>query len=59
MKRDPINILADRMKQNGQLNDNQLQQMTQQAQEAVQEATTWALEQPYPPLEAAYEDIWV
>ncbi len=59
LKRDPINILADRMKQDGQLNDDQLQQITKQAQDAVQEATTWALEQPYPPLEAAYEDIWV
>ncbi len=59
LKRDPINILADRMKQDGQLNDSQLKQLTEQAQEAVQEATTWALEQPYPPLEAAYEDIWV
>ena len=59
LKRDPINILADRMKQDGQLNDSQLKQMTEQAQDAVQEATTWALAQPYPPLEAAYEDIWV
>src|SRR4051812_41454749 len=59
LKRDPINILADRMKQDGQLNDSQFKQLTEQAQEAVQEATTWALEQPYPPLEAAYDDIWV
>ncbi|MEZ4671719.1 MAG: thiamine pyrophosphate-dependent dehydrogenase E1 component subunit alpha [Anaerolineae bacterium] len=59
LKRDPINILADRMKQDGQLNDAQFKQMTQQAQNAVQEATTWALEQPYPAPEAAFEDIWV
>jgi pyruvate dehydrogenase E1 component alpha subunit len=59
LKRDPINILADRMKQDGQLDDAQYKQMTQQAQDAVQEATTWALEQPYPSLEAAFEDIWV
>jgi hypothetical protein len=25
----------------------------------VQEATQWAIEQPYPPVEAIYEDIWV
>jgi len=59
LKRDPINNLADRMKQDGQLTDAQLQQMTQKAQDDVQEATTWALEQPYPSLESAYEDIWV
>ena len=59
LARDPINILADRMKADGQLTDAQLQQMHTTAQEAVQEATTWALEQPYPPLEAVYEDIWV
>jgi acetoin:2,6-dichlorophenolindophenol oxidoreductase subunit alpha len=59
LKRDPINILADRMKQAGQLTESQLRQMTQQAQDAVQEATTWALEQPYPSLESAYDDIWV
>lgn len=59
LKRDPINILADRMKADGQLTDSQFQQMHTTAQDAVQEATTWALEQPYPPLEAVYEDIWV
>ena len=59
LKRDPINILADRMKQAGQLDDNQFKKISQQAQDDVQEATTWALAQPYPPLEAAFEDIWV
>ncbi len=59
LARDPINILADRMKQAGQLSDSQFQQMHASAQEAVQEATTWALEQPYPALESVYEDIWV
>lgn len=57
--RDPIHILAERMKADGQLNDQQFKQMDQQAQDAVQEATTWALAQPYPPVEAAFEDIWV
>ncbi len=59
LARDPINILADRMKADGQLTDSKFQQMHTAAQDAVQEATTWALEQPYPPLEAVYEDIWV
>ena len=59
LARDPINILADRMKADGQLTDAEFTQIDQQAQDAVQEATTWALEQPYPPLDAVYEDIWV
>ncbi len=59
LKRDPINILADRMKADGQLTDHELEQIRQQAQDEVQDATTWALEQPYPPFEAVYEDIWV
>ncbi len=59
LKRDPINILAERMKAAGQLTDSQFQQIDKQAQDTVQEATTWALEQPYPALEAVYEDIWV
>jgi pyruvate dehydrogenase E1 component alpha subunit len=59
LARDPIDILADRMKADGQLTDAQLAALRDEAQAAVQDATTWALEQPYPPLEAAYEDIWV
>ena len=59
LARDPINILADRMKADGQLTEREFQQMHQQAQDTVQEATTWALEQPYPPLDAVYKDIWV
>jgi pyruvate dehydrogenase E1 component alpha subunit len=57
--RDPINILADRMTADGQLTAAQFERMSQQAQAAVQDATTWALAQPYPPVEAAFEDIWV
>ncbi len=59
LARDPINILSDRMKQAGQLTDTQFQQMHTAAQDAVQEATTWALEQPYPSVESVYDDIWV
>jgi pyruvate dehydrogenase E1 component alpha subunit len=59
LARDPINILAERMKQAGQLTEGQFAHMQQQAQETVQAATTWALAQPYPAPEAALEDIWV
>lgn len=57
--RDPISILAERMKADGQLTDAQFKQIQQSAQEVVQEATTWALAQPYPAPESALEDIWV
>jgi pyruvate dehydrogenase E1 component alpha subunit len=59
LKRDPINLLADKMKADGQLTDNQLAEMRKTAEKDVQEATEWAIAQPYPPLEAVYEDIWV
>jgi TPP-dependent pyruvate/acetoin dehydrogenase alpha subunit len=58
LARDPINILAQRMMADGQLTEEQLAQIKQQAEENVQEATQWALAQPYPPLESALEDIW-
>jgi pyruvate dehydrogenase E1 component alpha subunit len=57
--RDPIIILAERIKSHGQLTESQFKQMQQSAQDAVQEATTWALAQPYPAPESALEDIWV
>jgi len=59
LARDPITLLADRMRQDAQLTDEQFQSFQQEAQALVEDATTWALEQPYPPLEAAYEDIWI
>lgn len=57
--RDPISILTQRMIGDRQLTESQFKQMQQSAQDAVQEATTWALAQPYPAPESALEDIWV
>jgi pyruvate dehydrogenase E1 component alpha subunit len=59
LKRDPINILAERMIGDSELTTAELDQMHQDAREAVEEAVKWAIEQPYPPLDAIYEDIWV
>ncbi len=59
LKRDPINILADKMKADGQLTDAQLDDMTSAAQDAVQEATEWAFNQPEPSMDELFEDIWV
>jgi TPP-dependent pyruvate/acetoin dehydrogenase alpha subunit len=58
MGRDPIYILARRMVDDEQLTEEEFNAMSQAAQASVQEATQWALEQPYPPVEAVYEDIW-
>jgi TPP-dependent pyruvate/acetoin dehydrogenase alpha subunit len=41
-----------------QLTEEEFNAMSQTAHGAVQEATQWAMEQPYPPVEAVFEDIW-
>ena len=59
LARDPINILAERMIADNQLTAAQLDQLHKDAQEAVQDATEWALNEPDPPLSDLFEDIWV
>ncbi len=56
--RDPINILAQRMMDEEQLTTAEFTRMKQAAETVVQEATQWAIEQPYPPVETTLEDIW-
>jgi TPP-dependent pyruvate/acetoin dehydrogenase alpha subunit len=41
-----------------ELTEAEFAHMQEAAQAAVEEATRWAIEQPYPPLDAIYEDIW-
>ncbi len=59
LKRDPITILTAKMQADGQLTDAQLQTLHSAAQQAVQEATEWAFDQPEPSLDELFEDIWV
>lgn len=59
MKRDPINILADRMQADGQLTEAQFQAMHEDAQQAVEKALEWAQQQPDPSVSELLEDIWV
>ncbi|MBZ0296011.1 MAG: thiamine pyrophosphate-dependent dehydrogenase E1 component subunit alpha [Anaerolineae bacterium] len=59
LARDPIDILSARMIDDKQLTQSKLEQMRQAAQDAVQEATEWAFNQPDPSLDALFEDIWV
>lgn len=58
LARDPVHILAQRMIDAGQLAEDQLREMQEAAAQSVQEATEWAFAQPYPPVEATFEDIW-
>jgi pyruvate dehydrogenase E1 component alpha subunit len=59
LAKDPITILSDRMIADHQITPEGLDGLWDETHRAVQAATEFAMEQPYPPLEAAYEDIWV
>ncbi|HLY26549.1 MAG TPA: thiamine pyrophosphate-dependent dehydrogenase E1 component subunit alpha [Aggregatilineales bacterium] len=59
LKRDPINILAERMIQDSEMTASDLDAMRQAADTTVDEAIHWAMEQPYPAADSIYEDIWV
>jgi len=58
LARDPIHILRDRMFAAGELTEADFTALQQTAQQRVHAATLWALEQPYPSLDAVYGDIW-
>jgi pyruvate dehydrogenase E1 component alpha subunit len=58
-KRDPIVLLRVHMQEQGQLTDEQLQQLDEQIKKEVQESWDFADNSPEPPLEALYEDILV
>jgi len=58
-KRDPIVLLRVHMQENGQLNDQQMQELDEQIKKEVQDAWDFADNSPEPPLEALYEDILV
>lgn len=58
LARDPIHILRDRMFAAGELTEADFTALQQTAQQRVHAATLWALEQPYPSLDAVYSDIW-
>jgi acetoin:2,6-dichlorophenolindophenol oxidoreductase subunit alpha len=57
-QRDPIDILSQRMIDDGQLTAAQLEDMRRAAQQLVQETTEWAMNEPNPPVEALFDDIW-
>lgn len=58
LARDPINILADRMIEAGQLTQAAFEALSREALAAVDEATRFAFDQPTPALGTLHEDIW-
>lgn len=58
LQRDPINILKDRMIADGQLDEVEFAELRQAAETAVVDAVEWAKNEPFPPLEALYADVY-
>jgi TPP-dependent pyruvate/acetoin dehydrogenase alpha subunit len=58
LARDPINILAQRMIEDKQLTQQDLDRMKAKSDEAVQTATQYAIDQPHPSLATLAQDIW-
>ncbi|MBZ0288766.1 MAG: thiamine pyrophosphate-dependent dehydrogenase E1 component subunit alpha [Anaerolineae bacterium] len=58
MQRDPITLLFQKMKADGQIDDVEFDEMKQATERMVFEAIEWAKAEPYPPLEALFEDIY-
>jgi TPP-dependent pyruvate/acetoin dehydrogenase alpha subunit len=59
LERDPITILSQRMIASGELSETDLAQTRKIIEDRVHKITQWALDEPYPPTTAAFEDIWV
>jgi pyruvate dehydrogenase E1 component alpha subunit len=59
LKRDPINILAERMIADGQLTRDELDRMSAAIKAEVEEAVEWASNEPHPSTDELFEDIWV
>jgi len=58
LKRDPINLLKEKMVQANQLDETEFDEMKQAATQLVFDAIEWAKAEPYPPVAALYEDVF-
>jgi pyruvate dehydrogenase E1 component alpha subunit len=58
LKRDPIDILKSKMIADGQLDETEFEEMQQTAERLVYTTIEWAKEEPYPPIEALYADVY-
>jgi len=59
MKRDPIMLLRVHMQENGELTDEELQNLDADIKAMVQDAWDFADQSPEPPVEALYEHVYV
>jgi pyruvate dehydrogenase E1 component alpha subunit len=57
--KDPIETFAKRVVREGALSEDDVEQVRQQAEEAVKEAVNFADQSPEPPLESLYEHLYV
>jgi pyruvate dehydrogenase E1 component alpha subunit len=58
LKRDPIHLLCDKMIADGQLDKVEYEELQGSIERMVHEVVDWAKAEPYPPLEALYQDIY-
>lgn len=58
LQRDPIDILKARMIADGQLDEVEFAELRQAAEAAVVDAVEWAKNEPFPPLESLYADVY-
>jgi len=58
LQRDPILILKERMIAEGQLDEVEFAELRQAAEIVVIDAVEWAKNEPFPPLEALYADVY-
>ena len=59
MKRDPIALLRAKMEQGGEITEDEVKAMDDEAKAVVEDAWNFADQSPEPPLEALYEDVLV
>lgn len=58
LERDPIAILKAKMISDGQLVDTEFDEMKQATEHLVLRAIEWAKDEPFPPLEALFADVY-
>jgi pyruvate dehydrogenase E1 component alpha subunit len=58
LARDPIQILAARMINDGQLDEKAFSTLQAAADEAIEDATRYAMAEPYPSTDSVAENIW-
>jgi pyruvate dehydrogenase E1 component alpha subunit len=58
-QRDPIKAFADRLVDEGVLEEDEVEKLDQEATETVDEAVRFADESPFPDLDSLYDDVYV